>query len=150
MQITEQTNKNIISASKKLIRKPDVLYFASLGAMDMNAFKDCIESLRSHWKGELGIHAHNNLGKAVANSLAAIQGGVTWIDSTITGMGRGPGNSETEYILIEMQKFSKKNLIFCQLQANKKLFRTFKLRYKWDQTHFFTAGKHSIHPTFKK
>ena len=152
MQITEQTNKNIISASKKInFANPDVLYFAdSLGAMDINAVKDCIESLRSHWKGELGIHAHNNLGKAVANSLAAIEGGVTWIDSTITGMGRGPGNSETEYILIEMQKFSNKKFNILPITSViKNYFEPLKLRYKWGPNPFYyLAGKHSIHPTY--
>ena len=63
---------------------------------------------KTQWDGEIGIHTHNNLGKAVSNSIEAIEKGATWIDPTVTGMGRGPGNSETEYMLIEMSKFSKK------------------------------------------
>ena len=41
--------------------------------------------------GEIGIHTHNNLGKAVSNSIEVIEKSATWIDSTVTGMGRGPG-----------------------------------------------------------
>ena len=64
-----------------------MLYFAdSLGAMDTENVKTCIKNLRSHWKGELGIHTHNNLGKAISNSISAIENGVTWVDSTVTGM----------------------------------------------------------------
>ena len=112
MQITEQNEKSIIEASKKIKKaNPDVLYFAdSLGAMNTEDVAKCIKLIRTQWSGEIGIHTHNNLGKAVSNSISAIENGVTWIDSTITGMGRGPGNSETEYILIEMSKFSKKKI----------------------------------------
>ena len=108
MQITEQNEKNIIEASRKINQsKPDVLYFAdSLGAMNTKDVFKYVKYLRSHWKGELGIHTHNNLGKAVSNTLSAVENGVTWIDSTVTGMGRGPGNSETEYVLIEIEIMS--------------------------------------------
>ena len=100
MQITEQSEKNIIIAVKKIKQaKPNVLYFAdSLGAMNSEDVSKCIKYIRSQWSGEIGIHTHNNLGKAVSNSISAIENGATWIDSTVTGMGRGPGNSETEYM----------------------------------------------------
>ena len=42
---------------------------------------------------------HNNMGKGLDNSLTAKESGVTWIDSTITGMGRGAGNTQTECLL---------------------------------------------------
>ena len=113
MQITEQSENDITTAIKKIKKvNPDVLYFAdSLGAMDSEDVSKCIKLIKKNWNGEIGIHTHNNLGKAVSNSISAIKNGVTWVDSTVTGMGRGPGNSETEYMLIEMDKFSKKNII---------------------------------------
>ena len=111
MQITEQTQENIITASKKVKKaQPDILYFAdSLGAMLPNDVLKYIDYLKVHWDGELGIHTHNNLGNAINNSIRAMDLGVQWVDSTITGMGRGPGNTETEYLLIEMKKYSKDN-----------------------------------------
>ena len=57
---------------------------------------------------EVGIHTHNNLGKAISNSVAAIKKVVTWIDSTVTGMGRGPGNVKTEIALIALDKYRNK------------------------------------------
>jgi len=152
MQITEQSEKNIIEASKEISQaKPDVLYFAdSLGAMGTENVKTYIRNLRTHWKGELGIHTHNNLGKAISNSISAIENGVTWIDSTVTGMGRGPGNSETEYLLIEMAKFSNKKYNLLPItRIIKKHFEQLKLRFKWGPNPFYyLAGKYGIHPTY--
>lgn len=41
---------------------------------------------------DLGFHAHNNLDMAMANSIAALQAGATFIDSSLLGMGKGAGN----------------------------------------------------------
>ena len=47
----------------------------------------------------LGFHAHNNKGQAFANSVIAIENKVNFIDSTITGIGKGAGNLDTERII---------------------------------------------------
>ena len=76
--------------------------------MDSNKIKKVISTLKRFWKGQIGIHAHDNLSKALSNSLTAIENGATWIDSTVTGMGRGPGNVQTEFLLLEIEKYSSK------------------------------------------
>jgi 4-hydroxy 2-oxovalerate aldolase len=152
MQITEQSEANIISAIKKINdAKPSVLYFAdSLGAMNSEDVSKCIKTIKSQWAGEIGIHTHNNLGKAVSNSISAIENGATWIDSTVTGMGRGPGNSETEYMLLEMSKYSKKKYNLLPVtKIIEKHFIPLKTTYKWGPNPFYyLAGKHRIHPTY--
>lgn len=45
---------------------------------------------------KLGFHAHNNLGLAVSNSLAAIKSGAEIIDVTVRGFGAGAGNTPLE------------------------------------------------------
>ena len=56
--------------------------------------------MKSSFMGDIGIHAHNNLGLAFINSVSAIEAGATWVDGTLTGMSRGPGNTLTEDIYI--------------------------------------------------
>ena len=48
---------------------------------------------------EIGIHAHNNLQLAFANTIEAIILGCNRVDSTLFGFGRGAGNCHTELLL---------------------------------------------------
>ncbi len=48
---------------------------------------------------EIGIHAHNNLQLAFANTIEAIILGCNRVDSTLYGFGRGAGNCHTEILL---------------------------------------------------
>jgi 4-hydroxy 2-oxovalerate aldolase len=48
---------------------------------------------------EIGIHAHNNLQLAFANTIEAIILGCNRVDSTMLGFGRGAGNCHTEILL---------------------------------------------------
>ena len=152
MQITEQSNKNINYVSKKSnLYKPDVLYFAdSLGGMKSKNVENVIKEFQKYWIGPLGIHAHDNLEKALSNTLTAIDNGVTWVDSTITGMGRGPGNAKTEYLVFEVGKIHKKtpNIIpIAKLIKNH--FSSMKNYYGWGTNQFYyLAGTYGIHPTY--
>jgi 4-hydroxy 2-oxovalerate aldolase len=93
----------------------------------------------------LGLHAHNNLGLAFSNSIAAVKHGVKWIDSTILGMGRGPGNLLTEKIL----KFkSEKNIKYIN-QLNYIFFNSLLKKYNWGPNKYYKyAAINKIHPTF--
>jgi len=51
----------------------------------------------------LGIHAHNDTGAAVANSLAAVRGGATQVQGTINGIGERCGNANLVTILANLQ-----------------------------------------------
>ena len=52
----------------------------------------------------VGFHAHNNLGLAIANSLAAIDAGAQYIDATLRGLGAGAGNTQIEVLAGVLQR----------------------------------------------
>jgi 4-hydroxy 2-oxovalerate aldolase len=52
----------------------------------------------------VGFHSHNNLGLAVANSLAAVEEGATYIDATCRGCGAGAGNTQIEVFCAVLER----------------------------------------------
>ena len=58
-----------------------------------------VNAARSAIKIPVGFHAHNNLSLAMANSLAAIDAGATYLDGTLCGLGAGAGNTQIEVLV---------------------------------------------------
>ena len=112
MQVADRSTEEVERFGQLASHYPlDVLYFAdSLGGIDPEQTASLVQALRKHWRGALGIHTHDNMGRALANTLRAVSEGVSWVDSTVTGMGRGPGNLQTEYMLIELEKIRGKKV----------------------------------------
>ncbi|ATX68026.1 aldolase catalytic domain-containing protein [Roseinatronobacter bogoriensis] len=129
----------------------EVLYFAdSMGSMTPDDTARIIGWLKAFWSGPLGIHTHDNLGLALANTLRAQAEGVTWLDATVTGMGRGPGNARTEELVIEAEALRdrKANLVPL-MELIRKHFGPMKSQYGWGTNpYYYLAGKYGIHPTY--
>jgi 2-isopropylmalate synthase len=49
---------------------------------------------------EISVHCHNDLGLAVANSIAAIKGGATQVECTVNGIGERAGNAALEELVM--------------------------------------------------
>jgi 4-hydroxy 2-oxovalerate aldolase len=52
----------------------------------------------------VGFHAHNNLGMATANSVAAMEAGAKMLDGTARGFGAGAGNAQIEVLVAVLDK----------------------------------------------
>lgn len=152
MQIADRSEQEIDDIGRAASQYSlDALYFAdSLGSMDANRTAMIVGTLRRHWNGALGIHTHDNMGRALANTMRAIDEGVTWLDSTVTGMGRGPGNAKTEYVVIELEQRRGKKINLTPLLALiRRHFQPMQAHYGWGSNpYYYLAGKYGIHPTY--
>lgn len=152
MQVADRTEEDIISLASEAAKYPiDVLYFAdSMGSLTPEGTRKIVKAFQNGWNGELGIHTHDNMGNAVANTLEAIKSGTSWVDSTVTGMGRGPGNAQTEYLALELETFGKELGDASELYSSiREHFSPLQKYYEWGKnTYYYLAGKYSIHPTY--
>ena len=69
------------------------------GALFATCASACRASTRSIWS----THCHNDLGMAVANSLAAVRGGARQIECTINGIGERAGNTSLEEVVMALK-----------------------------------------------
>ena len=152
MQIADRTHDEVVAVARLAAVHPvDVLYFAdSMGSMTPRQTAEIIGWLREGWSGPIGIHTHDNMGIALQNSLAAITEGATWIDATVTGMGRGPGNARTEELVIALEdEDGRKPNLVPLLALIARRFQPMKAEYGWGSNPFyFLSGKYGIHPTY--
>lgn len=128
----------------------DVLYFAdSLGNMDSTEVERIVAALRSEWHGSLGIHTHNNMGKGLDNTFSAYALGVTWLDSTVTGMGRGAGNTPTENLLAILDKQETKYNPKPIYDLVVRYFEDMQKKYGWgSRLLYFLGAQNGVHPTY--
>lgn len=130
--------------------EPDVLYFAdSLGNMDAAEVARLYNAFRTCWQGPMGIHTHNNRGLAIANSLRARELGVTWLDATVQGMGRGAGNAEMELLLTELAAAEPRYHAEALYPLAMEEFDALKRQHRWGPSLlYYFAAKHNIHPSY--
>lgn len=152
MQVADRSEDEVKALAREAAKYPlDSLYFAdSMGSMSPDQAAQIIQWMRTEWKGPMGIHTHDNIGLALSNTLRAIEEGVTWVDSTVTGMGRGPGNARTEELAIELSTMRDKPVNMVPLMALlRKHFKPMQNHYGWGTNpYYYLAGKYAIHPTY--
>ena len=152
MQIADRTEQEIRDLGAMANEWPlEVLYFAdSMGGMTPEDVDRIVALLRERWQGAIGIHTHDNMGLALANTLRAQADGVTWLDSTVTGMGRGPGNARTEELAIEAEGLRERRVDLVPLMSLiRRHFAPLKAHYGWGTNpYYYLSGKYGIHPTY--
>jgi len=76
----------------------------SAGAMVPDQVRRRVSALKTSLGCDVGFHAHNNLGLAIGNSLAAVEEGATVVDGSLAGLGAGSGNTATEVLVAVLHK----------------------------------------------
>ena len=81
-----------------------IRYADTLGVMEPFGVHKAISALRSASDLEIEMHAHDDLGLATANSLAAAVAGATHINTTVNGLGERAGNAPLEEVAMGLKK----------------------------------------------
>ncbi|NBV74524.1 MAG: homocitrate synthase [Methylococcaceae bacterium] len=76
----------------------------TLGIMEPFAVYDLFSQLRQHSDLELEMHAHDDLGLATANTLAAVRAGASHVNTTVNGLGERAGNAALEEVVIGLKQ----------------------------------------------
>lgn len=76
----------------------------TLGVMEPFGVHDTIRTLRSVSDLEIEMHAHDDLGLATANTLAACKAGATHVNTTVNGLGERAGNAPLEEVALGLKK----------------------------------------------
>lgn len=91
-----------IAAGANTVNIPDTVGYAT-----PTQYHTCIRHLKTHVsnidKAVISTHCHNDLGLAVANSLAAVEAGARQIECTINGLGERAGNAALEEIVMALR-----------------------------------------------
>jgi len=91
-----------IRAGATTINIPDTVGYAIPSEFG-NLIRTIRQKVRGIEKVTLSVHCHNDLGLAVANSLAAIQNGARQVECTINGIGERAGNTSLEEMVMALR-----------------------------------------------
>ncbi len=78
-------------------------YADTVGVSEPFGVRDAFKALRARSDLELEIHAHDDLGLACANTLAAVLGGATHANTTVHGLGERAGNAALEEVVMGLK-----------------------------------------------
>src|SRR5208283_6017293 len=89
----------VVGAGASTVNIPD-----TVGYTTPDEFGALIKSIKERIgdKAVISVHCHNDLGLAVANSLAAIINGAGQVECTINGIGERAGNCSMEEVVMNL------------------------------------------------
>jgi 2-isopropylmalate synthase len=91
--------EEVIKAGATVVNIPDTVGYSTpleFGKL-IKGIKDNVAGVH---KVDISVHCHNDLGLAVANTLAAMENGATQLECTINGLGERAGNAAMEEIIM--------------------------------------------------
>lgn len=104
MAVSKAKESDLRQALEMLGNSPvDIIYlvdsFGSLYPEQIRALSEEYLEVADKYGKKVGIHTHNNQQLAFANTIEALYNGVSYLDGTMNGMGRGCGNCSMELLL---------------------------------------------------
>ena len=93
--------EKVIEAGARIINIPDTVGYA-VPAEFVRFLKAVREGVPNMDKAVLSVHCHNDLGMAVANSLAALEAGARQVEVTVNGIGERAGNASLEEVVMAL------------------------------------------------
>lgn len=96
-----QIYTKVIAAGATVINVPD-----TVGYTTPDEFGALIRYINEHvpniQQAAISVHCHNDLGMAVANSLAAVRNGATQVECAVNGLGERAGNASLEEVVMAL------------------------------------------------
>ena len=120
-----QCYSNAVAAGATTLNVPDTVGYSTPAEM-----AELITYLRQNVTGvenvDISVHCHNDLGMAVANSLACVKAGATQIECTVNGIGERAGNASLEEIVMALH--TRRDFYDAETNINtKQIYRSSKL-----------------------
>ena len=109
--------ESVIKCGAKTINIPDTVGY-TMPEQFYNLIHDLISKIPNSDKVIWSVHCHNDLGFAVANSLAAVKAGARQIECTINGLGERAGNAALEEIVMAVR--TRKDFYNCETRIDSK------------------------------
>ncbi|HET9476422.1 MAG TPA: 2-isopropylmalate synthase, partial [Dehalococcoidia bacterium] len=97
-----QMLRDVIDAGATTLNIPDTVGYA-IPEEFAQFIRSIQENVPNIHKARLSVHCHNDLGLAVANSLAAIQVGVRQVETCVNGIGERAGNASLEEVVMAIK-----------------------------------------------
>ena len=91
-----------VAAGADVINLPDTVGYTTPNEIRL-MFQHVIRNVPGSEKVVFSSHNHNDLGLAVANALAAVEGGARQIECTVSGIGERAGNTSLEEVVMAMR-----------------------------------------------
>ncbi|RAV16756.1 aldolase catalytic domain-containing protein [Paenibacillus contaminans] len=102
MALSHVMEHELMAAFAEIEASPvDVVYIVdSYGSMHSKDIGVLVEKFKTNLPNKmLGVHMHNNMQLAFANTLMGVEKGAVFLDSSVYGMGRAAGNCNTELLV---------------------------------------------------
>lgn len=94
--------ESVIEAGATTINIPDTVGY-NVPEQFASTIRQLLERVPNADKAVFSVHCHNDLGLAVANSLAAVMAGARQVECTINGLGERAGNASLEEIVMAVR-----------------------------------------------